>query len=121
MNPRSWMTVAAVAAAVTILAFALIAFPDAQWGAPAIVALLLFAASVAGVLAFPASIRSTTTDAVAIASIGPLGVLALGLLFWTGLVLLLALNGSASGLLWGMNALTLGGFVIAYALFRAAM
>ncbi|MDB5823106.1 MAG: hypothetical protein JWR21_1810 [Herminiimonas sp.] len=114
MTSRFWLNVAALSAVATVIAVAAIAIPAERANAAIALAVLLFAAAV-GLLFFLPRSRQGRNEAATLGSLGPVGAICSAQLIWSGISVLVALNGHVAAS-YAMDAVAVGGFIVAWSL-----
>jgi phage shock protein PspC (stress-responsive transcriptional regulator) len=107
-----------LAAIATVIAVAAISVPHEYVNSAFILAILLLAAAVGFLFYVPHATRMQSQSAN-LALIGPVGTLSMVLLVWSGFALVAALCNYVTAS-FAMDALTIGGFVVAWSLLKIA-
>ena len=120
MNPLNWLKLASLSAALTVLAVLAIFVPMLLWTSASVFAALSCAALIGGLFWITSPGKTGVgNDASALASIGPSSVIAVILIPWSACAIATAVSGQTT-MAWGMNVITVGGFILATALSKAA-
>lgn len=120
MRTIRWLDLSALVASLTVFAIAFVLVPDKTWSAAAITSVTLFAFSVASVFYLPSFTLKNNggNNAAQMASLGPIGFLAGGML-------LLTVSGFVSALMgwdkaaWIVDIIAFGAYLISQFMLRA--
>lgn len=121
MRSMGLFNLAALVASVMVLAIAVVLVPDKSWSNAAITSVVIFALAVGFIFYAPLMLvkSQSGSDAVQMASLGPIGVV-------TGLTLLLTASAFVLAILgmdklaWAMDIFAIGSFIISWLMLRAA-
>lgn len=121
MRTIRWLDLSALVASLTVFAIAFVLVPDKTWSAAAITSVTLFAFSVASVFYLPSFTLKNNggNNAAQMASLGPIGFLAGGMLLLTASGFVLALMGWDKAA-WIVDLIAFGAYLISQFMLRAA-
>ena len=121
MRSMGLFNLAALVASVMVLAIAAVLVPDKSWSNAAITAVVIFALAVGFVFYVPSMLvkSQSGSDAVQMASLGPLGVVTGWTLLLTAGAFVLAILGMDK-LAWSLDIFAIGSFIISGLMLRAA-
>lgn len=122
MRTIRWLDLSALVASLTVFAIAFVLVPDKTWSAAAITSVTLFAFSVASVFYLPSFTLKNNgggNNAAQMASLGPIGFLAGGMLLLTASGFVSALMGWDKAA-WIVDIIAFGAYLISQFMLRAA-
>lgn len=120
MRTIRWLDLSALVASLTVFAIAFVLVPDKTWSAAAITSVTLFAFSVASVFYLPSFTLKNNggNNAAQMASLGPTGFLAGGMLLLTASGFVSALMGWDKAA-WIVDIIAFGAYLISQFMLRA--